>query len=148
MCSSCRMVVTSLERLAPAGSQHQGGIDSLRTAPSGPLFSVSLPFLTMPGKGGRASQCPSFKMLQEEQVLTSDCLLESLAEPKAALLPSLCFLFFLFLLVLGIKPRTWWMLGRCSIIGSHPQSFGLFASLLTGPLSITAASAAPLQHVQ
>lgn len=57
------------------------------------------------------------------------------------LLPSLCFRsFFLFLLVLRIEPRTWWMLGKCSLIGLHAQPFDLFASLLTGPLSLTHSS--------
>lgn len=53
------------------------------------------------------------------------------------LLPSLCFCsFFLFLFVLGIKPRTWWVLSKCSTIGLYPQPFDLLASPLTGPPSI------------
>lgn len=60
------------------------------------------------------------------------------------LLPSVCFHFsLLFLWVLEIEPRTWWVLGKCSIPGLHPQPFDLPASLVTDPLSIAAATAAP-----
>lgn len=91
------------------------GIESLKMAPSGPHFPESLPFLTMEFPLHNAAD----GIYDASTCFVSRLLLAGLLGRN--LLPSVCFHFsFLFLWVLGIEPRTWWMLGKSSITGLHP----------------------------